>query len=128
MAQKYDLHHWDNSYVKNVAVLILCILKNEIYLVSDGKYPVATFQISEQGSSLYFQKLATDPQYTGKGIGSFCIETIERIAGNRKLNRVACEVYDKSLHAMEFYEHKGYRQYGTVDTLKYTEIQMEKEL
>ena len=53
---------------------------------------------------------------------------IEMTAKERGLFRVTCEVYDKSEHAIKFYEHRGYRQYGTVGTLKYTELQMEKEL
>ena len=51
---------------------------------------------------------------------------IENIAKNLGLKTVVCEVYDKSLHAKEFYEKRGYSVYGTVDTLKYTELKMKK--
>ena len=65
MAKKYDLHHWDNSYIKNVVILILCVLKNQIFLVYDEQYPVATFQLSESVNELKFQKFATEPQKSG---------------------------------------------------------------
>ena len=67
MAKKYDLHHWDNSYIKNVVILILCVLKNQIFLVYDEQYPVATFQLSESVNELKFQKFATEPQKSGGG-------------------------------------------------------------
>ena len=31
MASKYSLHHWDNSYLKNWLIVLLCNLKNSIY-------------------------------------------------------------------------------------------------
>lgn len=34
MAEKYDLHHWDNSHFKNFIIVVLCVLKNScIWLV-----------------------------------------------------------------------------------------------
>ena len=62
MAKKYDLHHWDNSYIKNIIVVFLCVLKNDIYIVfdNDGK-TIATFQLNKTNDILCFQKLATRP-------------------------------------------------------------------
>ena len=39
--KKYDLHHWDNPMVKNCIIVLLCMLKNQVYLVMDNKNPVA---------------------------------------------------------------------------------------
>lgn len=128
MASKYDLHHWDNSHLKNWLIVLLCILKNDVYLVMDPKTAVATFQVRKMGSSLLFQKLATVPVYAGSGIGSFCLREIERIGRAYGCTEVICEVYDQSKHAISFYEHKGYCVYGAVDTLKYSELKMKKEL
>ena len=38
MAKKYDLHHWDNSHVKNHIIVALCAMKNNIYLVYNKKH------------------------------------------------------------------------------------------
>ena len=129
MAEKYGLHHWDNSKLKNTAVVALCVLKNDIYLVFDeNKAYVATFQVRKDGESLLFQKLATLPDFAGGGIGSFCMAEIEKIAKAENCKSVICEVYDKSEHAADFYKHRGYSVYGTAQTLKYTELKLKKEL
>jgi ribosomal protein S18 acetylase RimI-like enzyme len=105
----------------------LCLLKNQIYLVCDGKTPVATFQTRKVNQSYLFQKLATAPQFAGRGIGSFCLKEIERLARYEKCTETICEVYDKSKHAKRFYEHQGYVVYGKTDTLNYKELKLRKE-
>ena len=128
MAKKYNLHHWDNSYIKSFAITCLCVLKNEIFLLYSDKSPAATFQIKVKNKTLHFEKLGTHPSVAGQGIGSLCIKKIEAIAKKRGCNRVAMEVYEPSQHAITFYEHKGYKRVGMVDTLKYKEIKMEKSI
>ena len=129
MAQKYDLHHWDNSRFKSFVIVCLGVLKNRLYLVFDAQnQAVATFQIKKNNSDIHFEKLATLPQYAGKGVGSFCMEYIEKIAKEYGCNTVSMEVYANSKHAIEFYEHRGYEISGSVETLKYTEYKMQKKL
>lgn len=129
MAQTYGLQHWNNSHMKNAAVVALCVLKNSIYLVVDENgNPVATFQTHITDDVLCFQKLATDPVFSGRGVGSFCIRSIEELALESGCRKVCCEVYDRSLHAINFYEKRGYTVCGSDKTLKYTQLQMEKQL
>ena len=129
MAIKYDLHHWDNSHVKTWLIVVLCALKNNIYLVYNEEKPVATFQTRKVGQSLLFQKLATTPALAGGGgIGSYCLAEIERIAKEVGCTEVICEVYDKSEHAMSFYEHRCYTIYGAIETFKYKELKMRREI
>lgn len=126
MAQKYQLYHCDNSHVKNWVILALCIPKNNIYLVYDDKIPIATFQTKKINKSYLFQKLATSPEFGGKGIGTFCLEEIEKLAKSNNCKEIICEVYNKSEHAKAFYLHKGYEVYGKTETLKYTELKLKK--
>ena len=128
MATEYDLHHWDNSHIKNWIIVLLCALKNHIYLVFENETPVSTFQTRKISQSYLFQKLATLPEFAGKGIGTFCLNEIERLAKSENCKEIICEVYDKSEHAKTFYEHKGYLSYGETDTLKYKELKLRKEL
>ena len=128
MAAKYDLHHWDNSNFKNWLIVFMCALKNDVYLVFDKENAVATFQTRKNSGKLLFQKLATAPEFSGKGVGSFCLKQIETIACESGCSEIICEVYDKSKHAISFYENKGYVAYGTVETLKYNELKMMKKL
>lgn len=128
MANKYNLHHWDNTHLKNWLIILMCALKNNIYLVYDGTVPVATFQTKKINDSLLFQKLATSPIYAGKGVGTYCLNEIERIGRENACSKVICEVYAQSEHAIEFYKHKGYNEYGTTETLKYKELKLKKNL
>jgi GNAT superfamily N-acetyltransferase len=128
MAQKYDLHHWDNSHLKNFIIVLLCELKNSVYLVVDENTAVATFQTKIEGNVLKFEKLATLPSASGKGIGSYCMNSIENLAKDAGCTKVCMEVYSPSQHAIDFYKHRGYTACGETKTLKYSEIKMEKKL
>ena len=132
MAEKYDLHHWDNSHLNTWAILVYCLIKYNIhiciYLVYKDDRPVATFQVRKTGNALQFYKLATLPQYEGQGIGSFCIEQIETIGREFRCSAITCEVYAESKHAICFYEHNGFEKVGTKRTRKYEEVIMKKSL
>lgn len=128
MAQKENLRHWDNSHLKNLIIVALCVLKNTLYLVSADGVPAATFQTKKIGEKYRFQKLATDPDFSGRGIGSFCMSEIEKQAADAGCKTVTLEVYEKSLHAKAFYEHRGYTVTDRISTLKYSELVMEKTL
>ena len=127
MAAKYGLQHWNGSWAKTAVIVVLCILKNRIYLVENRDCAgVATFQVQKKQSQLHFAKLATDPDFAGKGVGSFCIDRIEQIAVEEACKEVFCEVYDKSEHAIAFYKKRGYVVCGKVNSIKYTQLQMKK--
>lgn len=128
MAKKYDLHHWDNPYIKTLIIVGLCNLKNDIYLLYEEDKPIATFMTKVNRESLHFEKLGTLTAKSGKGIGSICLEHIERIAFEKGCKSVAMEVYSPSKYAISFYEHRGYETVGVTDTLKYKEVKMEKGL
>ena len=127
MAEKYNIHHWDNGYLKTFLIAIYSSLKGCTYILSnDNNAAIATFQVSLSNDRLHFGKLATHPQYAGKGIGTYCINRIEKIASAKNCKEVYMEVYDKSQHAIDFYKHKGYEVCGETKTIKYTEIKMRK--
>lgn len=128
MAAQYGLHHWDNCFLKNMIIVVLCALKNKIWLVYEGDQVMATFQTKKTDKGLYLQKLGTDPQFSGRGVGSFCIKTVEQMARAEGCTKVYFEVYTLSEHALRFYENKGYTNVGRASTLKYSEIKMEKNL
>ena len=128
MAKKYDLHHWDNSHLKNFIIVALCELKNTVYLVFENGNPVATFQTKRIDKAMRFEKLACLPKFSGKGIGSYCMNYIEELAKNADCEKVCMEVYSPSQHALSFYLCRGYKLCGETNTLKYSEVKMEKVL
>lgn len=128
MVKRYNLHHWDNSKLKNCIIMALCELKNSVFLVTENGKPVATFQVRLDRSSLYFEKLACLPSCSRKGVGSYCIKYIEEMAKKEKCKKVCMDVYSESFHALEFYLHRGYTVCGETISLKYKEVKMEKVL
>lgn len=129
MASKYDLHHWDNSKFKWLIIIILCLLKNQVFLVkTDTNIPIATFQIKQVDKVLRFEKLCTSPKFLAKGIGTYCMNFIEQYARDVECKSVNMEVYEPSHHAIDFYQKRGYKIFGKTKTLKYSEIKMIKEL
>ena len=129
MAEKYDLHHWDNSRFKTWRIVLSCAKRNDIYLAcNDKKTPVATFQTCKMEERYLFQKFATLPEFAGSGIGTLCINEIERLGKNESCKEVICEVYDKSAHAVSFYHHRGFTPYETVCYGEYNVIRMKKEI
>lgn len=127
MAKKYDLHHWDNSWTKTLAVVLLTACKGKTYLVTLDQ-PVATFTYKQSGDTLYFEKLATLPECAGQGIGGHCMAEIERIAKEKGCRSVSMDVYDRSEHAKQFYLHKGYVFCGEIKTRKYVGCKMKKDI
>lgn len=128
MAIEDNLHHWDNPYIKSFAIVVLCSLKNDIFLLYKDNKPVATFMINVISDALHFEKLATYPSEAGRGVGSLCMKSIEKLAGKYNCNKIFMEVYANSTHAISFYKHRGYKIIGRMNSIKYQEVKMEKRL
>ena len=128
MYNKNGLAHWKNSYFKTLLITIYLSLRNKVWLITENSEGVATFQTRITGDSLHFSKLAVRPSFAGQGIGSVCLECMENIARENDVYKLTCEVYDKSEHARSFYEKRGFVENGSIQTLKYSEIKLEKRL
>lgn len=58
MAQKFNLHHWNNSIFKTFLIVCYLSLKNDIWLVIDERrQSVATFQTKKNVSRFAFWKI-----------------------------------------------------------------------
>ena len=55
-------------------------------------------------------KLFVDPEFSGRGVGTYLLEQLERTARERDIDRL---FLDASLNASDFYHHNGYG-YGTM--------------
>lgn len=128
MARKYNLNHWDNPMIKTIIIVLLCLLKNNVYLVYQGDRAIATFQYRFQKDAIFSEKLGVIPEESGKGYGSFCTGQIIHAAKTKNLNKLRTEVYDKSKFAIDYHLQKGYKTIGTAGTLKRTVLIMEKEI
>ena len=125
MAGEYDLHHWDNPWIKTFLIVLLCLTKNNIRIVLD-KDAVATYQTKIRDGVLFFEKLAVRPENSGKGIGNFCLAQIEKEARENGCKKVQMDVYTKSQHAIQFYTRHGYTTIDDDETPRKDVIRMEK--
>ena len=91
MGKTYGLHHWDNSWFKTILIVVLCSLKNKVYVVEDRSKAVATYQTKAEHEILYFEKLAVLPSENGKGIGTLCMSLIEEEARKKRCAKVQME-------------------------------------
>lgn len=129
MAEKYGLHHWDNPKLKTLFIVGLGLVKNRVYAVNDKSgTTVATFQVKRSGDRLHFEKLGTRPDMGGRGIGSFCLREIERIAAEAGCGQVCMEVCSSGKNALGFYLNRGYTVSGEGKTLKYPVTKLQKQL
>ena len=130
MYQKYNISHWKNSVFKSFLIVFYSAVRysRTIMGVYDDKNMIGTYQISRYGDSLHFGKFAISPNCSVRGLGSYCLEQMSLQAAEWGCNKLRCEVYDQSTHAMNFYLRRGFVEDGTDKTMKYTEIKLVKHL
>jgi ribosomal protein S18 acetylase RimI-like enzyme len=102
------------------------IATREVYIVSDGRSDVATFNLGvtarrpyspepwlDPGApALYLSRLAVDPALQGGGIGGWCLEQVERLARERGARAVRCDVLTANARLCRLYERWGYEPRG----------------
>lgn len=121
------MFHWLKPYSKS-------LIKNDcntnnVILVKDkttGRY-TSTFQmfVNEHGS-LYVRKIATSPEFEGRGIGRRNMQYMEAYAREQGCPKICLDVYKKSLRAIKFYEKIGFVIVGEKKARFFSEYIMEK--
>ena len=89
----------------------------------------STFQMSGiNDSELYLRKLATLPQYEGRGIGKANLAFAENFAKENGYTKTALDVYVKSERAIALYLRLGYQITGKKHSVRFKEYSMKKYL
>lgn len=73
-------------------------------------------------------KFATLPEAAGRGIGKASMEYMENYCRSKNCVKLIFDVYDKSEHAIRFYQNRGFSIVGSEPTKHFTVLLMEKEL
>lgn len=130
MFEKYGLKHWLNSKIKTFLIVLYVATKErrKIYSVSKHNDIIATYQACKVGNSYKFGKFAVSPTMNGMGVGSECIQIMTLQALKFGCSFLECEVYCKSEHALNFYLKRGFRRNGEINTLKYKELKLIKDI
>lgn len=126
MARKF-LFHWLRPYSKS-SIKNDCDTK-QVVLVRDnatGRF-TSTFQmyIDKEGN-LYVRKIATLPEFEGRGIGKRNMQYMEAYARAQGCPKVCLDVYKKSSHAIGFYKKNGFAVVGERKARFFSEYIMEK--
>jgi Acetyltransferases len=128
MARK-GLFHWIPSYSKR-AIRKDC-MSHWVVLFFDKSLDAFTSTIQMvklNESELYLRKLATLPEYEGRGIGKANLLFAENFARENGFAKTKLDVYVKSEHAISLYRRLGYQVTGTKRSVRFRELSMEKDL
>jgi len=139
MYEDHGLVHWLSPYPIE-AIRSNC-QEREVFLVRDltDNIYIHTFQlefkpdssqtkIDGQKSRLtaVISKFATLPEVSGRGVGVQSINYIEEYCRGKNVQKICLEVYDRSTHAIQFYEKRGFNIAGSRPTRHFTVYIMEK--
>ena len=121
------LFHWIPFYSKR-AIKKDCENKVVILVWNEelNDY-TSTFQMYKTNEgNLYIRKIATLPQYEGKGIGKRNLLYMEQYAVKNECPKILRDVYNKSKRAIAFYLHFGFQVIGIKHSIRFKELIMEK--
>lgn len=106
------LLHWADqlsiSYLKD-----LCLCK-EVYIVRNLENEIVAFFTLSTNPNQYFDvnkkavfigKIAVQPKYWRKGIGTFCIDWVQTYAEEKDIKTIQTTAYNMSVGAVMFFEH-----------------------
>lgn len=128
MARK-GLFHWIPSYsrraIRNDCRTHWVVL---VYDKSLNTFTSTVQMVKRNDSELYLRKLATLPEYEGRGIGSSNLLFAESFAKENGFTKTKLDVYFKSEHAISLYRRFGYQVIGTKRSVRFKELIMEKAL
>ncbi len=126
MYENQGLIHWTNPYPIN-SIQNNCESK-EVYIVYCLDEPVGTFQLEYTDDFVTLSKFAVLPTKSGNGFGSEIIKHIAEETVKKQATKIKIDVYEKSIHAIKFYEKNGFTKTGTAQTRRFTIYLMEKNL
>lgn len=124
---RFNLCYWFPPYP--LRRMIEDINKMDIYAVQLQAEVIGTFTIettippgylkygninwqNQDLRAFYIHRLAVLPAYQGKGIGTCCLQEIEKIAINCNYSAIRLDAVKINQKLLNFYQKSGYRQVG----------------
>lgn len=124
MYENQGLEHWKMPY--SVANIKSDCDNRNVFLVYSENKAVATFMLTVDEGGALITKFAVSPDFSGKKIGSRCIDFINNWCKKKQIKRIHLDVYDKSLVAIKFYERNGFVTYDSAPTRRFRVLLMER--
>ena len=99
-----------------------------VYGVHDGDVPVATFTLADappgyddpavwddpEATAAYVSRVAVEPALQGRGLGSWCMGAVERVARERGASAVRLDAVADRPELLAFYDRLGYARRATL--------------
>jgi ribosomal protein S18 acetylase RimI-like enzyme len=128
------LTHWLNPY--SIDKIKESLIDKRIFLTMEGSRTIATFTLSDtktkfftdEENFIYLSKFAVKPTLSNKGLGSECLDFMEKLVKEQKFIGIRLDVYEKSIPAINFYKKKGFSITSTANTTNYKVLCMEKRV
>lgn len=122
------LFHWIPSYSKH-RIRKDCESKVVILVWNDDVNDfTSTFQMYKDEDTLFVRKIATLPEYEGRGIGSKNLKYMEQYAKESGCKKVSLDVYNKSKGAISFYFKNGFEVVGEKRSIRFKSLVMSKSI
>jgi GNAT superfamily N-acetyltransferase len=129
MQAKFGLSHWIPAYP--IERLREDAQTKSVYAVREAEQIIATFTIGTRAPyyyadsiwqdpnarALYVNHLAVLPAYQGKGIGAWCMQTVEQLALAEDCTALRLDAYDKHAKLHGFYRRLGYKERGKIHVI-----------
>jgi GNAT superfamily N-acetyltransferase len=121
---RFGLSHWDPPYP--LRLLRRDAAERRVCRVLGVDRTVATFTLDTEpfsyydmtiweapgSEAIYVSRLAVDPDLQGHGIGTWCMEAIERLAAGEGREAVRLDAHGRHEKLVGFYAGLGYAQRG----------------
>jgi len=89
-----------------ISIIVLTSKMDEVYRNIDW--------LSETDNNLYVHRLATHPEFWGKGYARTMMEFAEEFAKNKNFISIRLDTFSKNIRNQKFYEARGYKKLGDV--------------
>ena len=70
--------------------------------------------LSKTGNNLYVHRLATRPEFWGKGFARKMMDFAEEFAKNKNFTSIRLDTFSENIRNQKFYESRGYTKLGDV--------------
>ena len=89
-----------------ISIIVLTSKMDEVYRNIDW--------LSETDNNLYVHRLATHPEFWGKGYARTMMEFAEEFAKNKNFISIRLDTFSKNIRNQKFYKARGYTKLGDV--------------
>lgn len=131
MAKRYDLHHWDRSWLFTFLTMILNVIQNDVFVFyNEDNVMVSTTQTRKAGETLLTFRMGVKQSEKGNKIGACCVAYSEEVGKQQGCIKSHGIVYAKAKHSLAFHEARGCRFYYDVEhpRKKYELVRIERDL